>query len=54
MRTLYNEDQIAARVDEMARQIAEDFPKDFLMAPVLTGAFIFAADLLRALNKYGA
>ncbi|WDI33061.1 phosphoribosyltransferase family protein [Hyphococcus flavus] len=54
MRTLYTEQQIAERVDEMARQMAEDLPKDFLLAPVLTGAFIFAADLLRALYKYGS
>jgi hypoxanthine phosphoribosyltransferase len=38
----------------MARQMTEDLPADFLMAPVLTGAFIFAADLLRALYKHGA
>lgn len=54
MRTLYTEEEIAKRVDEMARQMAEDLPKDFLLAPVLTGAFIFAADLLRALHKYGS
>ena len=54
MRTLFDEASIAARIDEMARQMASDLPKDFLMAPVLTGAFIFAADLLRALYKHGA
>ncbi len=54
MRTLFDEAAIAKRIDEMAREMANDLPKDFLMAPVLTGAFIFAADLLRALHKYGA
>jgi len=54
MRTLYDEKAIAARVDEMARQMTSDLPKDFLLAPVLTGAFIFAADLIRALHKHGA
>ena len=54
MRTLYDEQAIAARIDEMAREMAKDLPKDFLMAPVLTGAFIFAADLLRALYRHGA
>ena len=54
MRTLYTEEDIAKRVDEMARRMAGDLPKDFLLATVLTGAFIFAADLLRALYKYGA
>lgn len=54
MRTLFDEAAIATRIDEMARQMADDLPKDFLLAPVLTGAFIFAADLVRALHKYGA
>ncbi len=54
MRVLYDEKTIAARIDEMAREMANDLPKDFLLAPVLTGAFIFAADLLRALHKYGS
>lgn len=54
MRTLYTEEQIANRIDEMAAQMARDLPRDFLLAPVLTGAFIFAADLLRALYRHGA
>ncbi len=53
MRTLFDEAAIAARIDEMARGMANDLPEDFLLAPVLTGAFIFAADLVRALHKYG-
>ncbi|MEO1252286.1 MAG: phosphoribosyltransferase family protein [Pseudomonadota bacterium] len=54
MRVLFTEEEIAARIDEMARQIKADLPFEFLMAPVLTGAFIFAADLLRALYRHGA
>lgn len=54
MRTLFTEDEIAARIDAMAKEIAHDLPPDFLLAPVLTGAFIFAADLLRALYRHGA
>ncbi len=54
MRTLFDEAAIAARIDAMAKEMANDLPKDFLLAPVLTGAFIFAADLVRALHKYGA
>jgi len=54
MRTLFTEDQIAARIDEMAQEIARELPSGFLLAPVLTGAFIFAADLLRALYRHGA
>ena len=49
MRTLFTEDEIARRIDEMAAQMARELPPNFLLAPVLTGAFIFAADLLRAL-----
>lgn len=54
MSVLFSEAQLAERIDELAQEIARDLPKDFLLAPVLTGAFIFAADLLRALNRHGA
>lgn len=53
MRTLYSEDAVKARIDALAANIARTMPEDFLMAPVLTGAFIFAADLLRALHRIG-
>lgn len=54
MRILYNENDIRARIGALADAIAQDLPEDFLMAPVLTGAFVFAADLLRALQARGA
>jgi hypoxanthine phosphoribosyltransferase len=54
MRTLFTEAEIRERIDALGAEIARDFPKDFLMAPVLTGAFIFAADLIRALHRLGA
>ena len=54
MRTLYSKQEVAARIDALATEIARDFPSSFLMAPVLTGAFIFAADLLRSLSEKGA
>ena len=53
MRILFDEAAIARRIDELADELAGDLPEDFLLAPVLTGAFIFAADLLRALHKRG-
>ena len=53
MRTLFDEETIAERIDALAREMAADLPKDFLLAPVLTGAFVFAADLLRALHRHG-
>jgi hypoxanthine phosphoribosyltransferase len=53
MRTLYSEDAVRSRIDALAAEISRAMPRDFLMAPVLTGAFIFAADLLRALHRIG-
>lgn len=54
MRTLYTEQDIAARIDAIADDIVRDHPEQFVLAPVLTGAFIFAADLIRALSAKGA
>jgi len=54
MHTLYSEIDVKKRIDVLADEIVRDMPADFLMAPVLTGAFIFAADLLRALYAKGA
>jgi hypoxanthine phosphoribosyltransferase len=53
MRILHSEQDVRARIDALAADIAASMPQDFLMAPVLTGAFIFAADLLRALYRLG-
>jgi hypoxanthine phosphoribosyltransferase len=46
--------EIAARIDELARDIRASMPDDTLMVPVLTGSFVFAADLVRALAHVGA
>jgi hypoxanthine phosphoribosyltransferase len=46
--------EIAARVEELARDIRALMPNDTLMVPILTGSFIFAADLVRALAHVGA
>lgn len=54
MRVIHDEAAIARRIDALAQEIAADFPKHFLLAPVLTGAFVFAADLIRALHRLGA
>lgn len=53
MRTLHSEQAVRRRIDALAADVARSMPADFLMAPVLTGAFIFAADLLRALHRLG-
>jgi hypoxanthine phosphoribosyltransferase len=48
---LFSEAEIAKRVTGLAREIAPLKP-DFAV-PVLAGAFVFAADLLRALAREG-
>jgi len=53
VKILYDEDAIARRTMEMAREIAEMRPKDLLVVAILKGSFMFAADLLRALHRVG-
>ena len=53
MRILFSEDEVRARIVSLAREIADALPSDFLMAPVLTGAFVFAADVVRELHRIG-
>lgn len=52
--TLVGESEIAARIDELAGRIVADLGTEFVMAIVLKGAFVFGADLLRALGRHGA
>jgi hypoxanthine phosphoribosyltransferase len=50
-RVLFSEEQICARVRELAAEISRDFAeKDLHVVAVLRGATIFAADLLRELS----
>ena len=53
MTVLFSEAQIAQAIDRIADEICRDSPADTILAPILTGAFIFAADLSRALSKRG-
>ena len=48
---LYSEAEIAARVRDLACSIARLPAPPQIMVPVLTGAFVFAADLSRALVR---
>jgi len=61
-RTLVSRERIAARVASMAREIADDLAKDLardghsitdegrvVLIPIMTGAMIFVADLIREL-----
>lgn len=48
---LFTAEEIAARVDDLGRQIAEDFADRIpLLVGVLKGSAIFVADLLRAID----
>lgn len=53
MNCLFDEKAIAAEIARMARDIAGHTPRFDLAVPVLTGAFVFAADLVRALMSEG-
>jgi hypoxanthine phosphoribosyltransferase len=44
---------IARRLVELASEIAAKKPANLLIVPILKGSFVFAADLLRALNRAG-
>ena len=47
-RVLFREDEIAARLDQLAVQITEDYNgKDLTVLAILNGSLIFMADLLR-------
>ena len=49
-RVLLTEEQILARLDELAQQIWADYEgKDLLLVGVLKGAVLVMADLMRAL-----
>jgi hypoxanthine phosphoribosyltransferase len=50
---LFDADRIAARIDEMALEIAASGLTRLLVIPILKGSFVFAADLLRALHRAG-
>jgi hypoxanthine phosphoribosyltransferase len=50
---LFSEKDIARRVRQLARQIALAPLRPEIATPVLAGAFVFAADLLRALAREG-
>lgn len=50
---LLSASEISQRVSELANQIAADHPEDLLVVVVLKGSFVFAADLIRALEFAG-
>lgn len=53
LRVLFSESAIRARVELLAAEIAKIADPPDQALPVLIGAFVFAADLLRALDRRG-
>ena len=52
--TLFDDRQIAERVDALAREIVATIPEEFVVVGLLKGSFVFVADLVRALSRAGA
>jgi hypoxanthine phosphoribosyltransferase len=52
-RILYSEAEIAQRIKAAARKIARAPLRPEVAVPILAGAFVFAADMLRALAREG-
>lgn len=50
---LISASEIAARVDDLAAEIARECGPDPMIVAVLKGSFVFTADLLRALHRHG-
>lgn len=51
---LVTEEQIATRLNELAKEIAHDYQgQSLLVVGILKGAFVIMADLVRALHKAG-
>ena len=50
---LFDAAEIARRVDELAKDIAAEVPPNVVLVGLLKGAFMFAADLARALDAKG-
>jgi hypoxanthine phosphoribosyltransferase len=53
LRPLFSAEEIAVRVTALAHEIAASEPRGLLAVIVLKGAFVFAADLVRALAGEG-
>ena len=50
---LFSAEEIAERVEALAREIAALPQKPDIAMPILVGGFVFAADLVRALSRHG-
>jgi hypoxanthine phosphoribosyltransferase len=54
VKILFSEAQLAQRVEALAREVCDAIEGDFVVVCLLKGAFVFAADLLRAMHRLGA
>jgi hypoxanthine phosphoribosyltransferase len=54
-RMIVSEAEIRVKIDELAKQVAADYPnaESLLLVGVLKGALMFMADFSRALGRYG-
>lgn len=50
---LFTEAEIAARIDGLAKEIANAGFENLLVVAILKGSFVFAADLVRAMHRVG-
>jgi len=49
--TLFTPEQVSARVSELGKQISADYAgQDLVLVGILKGAFVFLADLIRAIS----
>ncbi len=53
VRPLFGAEEIAARIEGLAGEIAAELPRDVLVVIILKGGFVFAADLIRAFHRAG-
>ena len=54
IKILISAEQIAKRIETLADEIVADAPSDLLIVVILKGSFVFAADLVRELERKGA
>ena len=53
LKVLLSEEEILAKVQEIGRQITEDYQdKNLLMVSVLKGSVVFMADLMRSVDSH--
>lgn len=53
VRPLFTAEEIARRVEELGRAVAASLPAELTVVGLLKGAFVFTADLVRALDRAG-